>query len=255
MVQPFVNYSHYREPEDFRRLVFFQETIIKQLGGTKGRILDLGCGNGNVSLQLAGVGFSVLGIDMSPETIAIAKARNVFPSNLEFRVQTAEAIEGLEQFDAIVCSEVLEHLYDPVSVMKTIHKLLKPGGVLCVSVPNGWGPRELLVTRPQQLIMKGALKGVYSGIKRMLGYKGVTGQSASGDLTHVQFFTKSSLTKLGKDAGFKTQSFGKVAFIAKVFPFSLLFRNHLRLQWWDCVWATYLPHYFASGFTMSFTKV
>ncbi len=250
----FVNYSHYREPEDFRRLVFFQDTLIKRFGGTNARVLDLGCGNGNVSLQLAGVGFKVLGVDLSPETIAIAQARNVFSENLEFRVLPAEEIETLEPFDAVICSEVLEHLYDPASVMRVINKLLKPDGVVCVSVPNGWGPRELLVTRPQQIILKSPIKKLYLGIKSLFGYKGVTGQSASGDLTHVQYFTKTALVRLGRDAGFKMLKFGKVAFIAKVFPLSLIFRSRLRLQWWDCVLATKLPHYFASGFTMSFVK-
>lgn len=250
----FVNYSHYREPEDFRRLVFFQETLLKRFPDAKARVLDLGCGNGNVSLQLAGVGFQVVGVDLSAETIAIAQARNVFPDNLEFRVLPAEEIENLEPFDAVICSEVLEHLYDPHAVMRTIYKLVKPEGVVCISVPNGWGPREVLVTRPMQFLMKGPLSGLVNGIKRMLGYKGVTGQSASGDLTHVQFYTKGAIVSMAQKAGFKLQSFGKVAFIAKVFPFSLIFRNHLRLQWYDCVVATKLPHFLASGFTASFTK-
>jgi hypothetical protein len=112
----------------------------------------------------------------------------------------------------------------------------------------------MLVTRPQQWLLKSPLNGLVNGIKRLLGYKGVTGQSASGDLTHVQYYTKNTLLSMAEKAGFKTASFGKVAFIAKVFPFSLLFRRHLRLQWWDCVLATKLPHYFASGFTASFVK-
>ena len=79
-------------------------------------------------------------------------------------------------------------------------------GILVVTVPNGKGPRELLITRPIQYLQQKnnfAWKLV-SSIKNRLGYKGITVQSSAGDLTHLQFYTYSSLKKLSEQHGFRS---------------------------------------------------
>ena len=111
-------------------------------------VLDVGCGNGVISRSLGSHGFNVKGIDVSEKTIEKAKALNKFP-NVKFEVISAEKLvaDG-NKYHAVICSEVLEHLNDPGSLLKVLYQVLNKNGVLIVTVPNGNGPRELLVTRP-----------------------------------------------------------------------------------------------------------
>ena len=64
----FKNNTSYTREEDLKRLKFIQEAILK-LNNPKANVLDVGCGNGNNSRQIASLGFKVLGIDISKATI------------------------------------------------------------------------------------------------------------------------------------------------------------------------------------------
>ncbi|MFT5336553.1 MAG: 2-polyprenyl-3-methyl-5-hydroxy-6-metoxy-1,4-benzoquinol methylase [Luteibaculaceae bacterium] len=62
--------------------------------------------------------------------------------------------EQTEQFDGIICSEVLEHLKDLGALVQSFSPWIKPGGTLIAPVPNGQSPREVLVTKQVPLIQK-----------------------------------------------------------------------------------------------------
>ncbi len=245
----FVNHSKYQAPEDIKRLAFICEAV-KDYVRPGGQVLDVGCGNGNIAYQMGALGYKVLAIDMSADSIAKAQEVNGHP-NVEFRVTPAEAVDPALKFNAIICSEVIEHLTDPDTVVKTLKGMLAPEGALIITVPNGWGPREFLVTRPMQFLLtkNNLMSKIVIGLKRMMGYRGYTPQSSSGDLTHLQFFTKADLLKMYEKNGLKMVRFGHINFIEKVFPFSLVFRYSRTLQWLDCNVADVFPHYFTSGFT------
>lgn len=91
-----------------------------------GQILDVGCGDMLLSTRLPDYGWQ--GIDIN---IDVAKGKAV-KHDLESPPYPLEA----SSFDTIVCSEVMEHLFDPVKVTKEIRRLLKPGGAYIVSTPN-----------------------------------------------------------------------------------------------------------------------
>lgn len=245
----FKNHSKYQAPEDIKRLAFICEAV-KNYVKIGGQVLDVGCGNGNIAFQMGSLGYQVLAIDMSADSIEKAKQVNGHP-NVDFKVLPAEQVDPALKFQAIICSEVIEHLTDPESVIRTLKSMLAPNGALIITVPNGWGPREFLVTRPMQYILtkNNLISRIAIGIKRAMGYKGYTPQSSSGDLTHLQFFTKAALLRIYNKNGLKMVRFGHINFIEKVFPFSLVFRYSRKLQWWDCALADVLPHYFTSGFT------
>lgn len=98
--------------------------------------LDIGCGNGVVTLRLAeavGREGNVLGIDLNPEALEAARtaAQAAGYSNIEFRVQDiASLAEGRAQFDVITCRRVLMYLPDQVAALRALHAALRPGGVL-----------------------------------------------------------------------------------------------------------------------------
>ena len=206
---------------DIKRLNFIMGVLKAKL--PEGAVvLDVGCGNGIISRSLGSHGFNVKGIDVSEKTIEKAKALNKFP-NVKFEVISAEQLvaDG-NKYHAVICSEVLEHLSDPGSLLKVLYQVLNKNGVLIVTVPNGNGPRELLVTRPV-VALKRKNNWMWRFVKKMkkvFGYKGTTVQSDADNLTHIQFFTKSGLEQLAGANNFKIVRFGKTNFIEDVFPFS-----------------------------------
>lgn len=243
----YVQYTTYTEPEDLKRLDFIVNNIRMEVPA-KASILDIGCGNGNISLALGSLGYTVKGIDISETSIKNSQQRNKF-SNVHFQTQDAEDLPSQNvSFDAIVCSEVLEHLQQPEKLISIIHLLLKPKGVLIVTVPNGYGPRELLVTRPVIWLVKNGVGGFIDKTKNALKYSNSTVQSDNQDLTHIQFFRKKTLAKILHKYAFESKIWGKANFIEKVFPFSFVTNRVVFLKKWDCKLADYLPLWCSSGF-------
>ncbi len=239
----------YERIADQKRLNFIAQAVASK-AGQHGKVLDVGCGNGIISIQLGKLGFNVTGIDVSDKTIETARKNNPFP-NVQFRVQSAEQLVASgELFDVIVCSEVLEHLDNPGTLLKTLHQSLKEDGILIVTVPNGHGPREAFVTKPVLKMRKnnGILWRGVSKVKKMMGYSGTTVQSAADNLDHVQFFSRKDLHKLSKENKFKIVKFGKANFIEDVFPFSFFTKRIKALQKLDCKVADMLPYAFTGGF-------
>ena len=66
-----------------------------------------------------------------------------------------ELVADEEKYHAVICSEVLEHLHEPGKLLAVLHAILHDDGVLLVTVPNGTGPRELLITRPIIFLKRG----------------------------------------------------------------------------------------------------
>ncbi|OJJ16410.1 hypothetical protein BKI52_34550 [marine bacterium AO1-C] len=241
----------YTQAEDLKRMNFIV-TQVAEHTSKDAKILDVGCGNGNMSLALGANGCEVLGVDISPKAIFYAQKRNPYP-NVFFAVKDVNTlIADGKKYDAIVCSEVLEHLQHPEKLLQEIRKLLTPNGVLVVTVPNGKGPRERLVTRPVQWLYahQPKLWSLLTRIKARLGYQNTTTQSLAEDLQHVQFFSKRALRKLAKAEGFEIKTWKAANFIEAVFPLSFLTKRWKALQRFDCQVADKLPVGWSSGFYM-----
>jgi 2-polyprenyl-3-methyl-5-hydroxy-6-metoxy-1,4-benzoquinol methylase len=171
--------------------------------------------------------------------------------NVRFKnIAAEELIAASEFFDLVICSEVIEHLDTPSVVVEALRLLINKSGILIVTVPNGFGPRELFITKPLQW-MKSKTPSVYGAVnsfKKALGFSGATVQSDAENLTHVQFFTKRSLINLISKNELKLIQFGTSNFIEGVFPYSLLAKRSNKLQSLDCWMADQLPDQMASGF-------
>lgn len=238
----------YKRIEDFKRLEFIKQTI-EQRGTEKLSVLDVGCGNGNISRYIGSLGHSVVGIDASASSIKKAKSLNTLP-NVIFMNIPAEELDEETKYDLIICSEVIEHLHIPSLVLKTLSTKLNEDGTLIITVPNGYGPRELFITQPVQFIMKHlpSMFRVLNQFKKILGFKGTTLQSDAEDLKHIQFFTKRSLINLATSNNLTLTTFRASNFFEGVFPYSILAKRSKLLQRLDCWMADQLPHQFASGF-------
>jgi 2-polyprenyl-3-methyl-5-hydroxy-6-metoxy-1,4-benzoquinol methylase len=240
---------------DIKRLDFIADVLSQSLP-TGATVLDVGCGNGIISRSLGRKGFKVLGIDVSEKAIEKAKQLNDL-SNVNFQVMSAEQLAvSSEKYHAVVCSEVLEHLHEPQKLLQVLYQSLKTEGVLIVTVPNGKGPREVLVTKPTQNLRRknNWMWRFVQWIKKVFGYGGTTVQSSADDLTHIQFFTKRTLEQLANETSFRIIRFGKTNFIEDVFPFSIFTKRIKFLQKLDCAVAEKLPYTMNGGFVTVWKK-
>lgn len=101
--------------------------------------LDAGCGSGVLSRELVAFGAIGKGIDASPAMVELAASE----SKLNSQIFSFECVDGLEEIDVetssldgVLCSSVLEYVDSPSCVLAEFSRLLKPGGVLILSVPN-----------------------------------------------------------------------------------------------------------------------
>lgn len=235
---------------DRKRLAFILDRLGVSLP-SGARVLDLGCGNGIITEALGKAGFQVTGLEPSSEAIRRARHEHGHENVEYLQGELGDQTFPTRGFDAIVCSEVLEHVPDPIALLNQMQPLIRPGGRLILTVPNGRGPRELLVTRPvQALICNPVGKRLISWSKKLLGYSGTTVQSDAEDLTHLHFFTVSRLRRMAASTGFHVEEIVAANFLEQVFPFSLLTRRSIFLQKLDCRIADHLPLALSSGFMM-----
>jgi SAM-dependent methyltransferase len=100
---------------------------------SRGRLLDFGCGNGNFLERMRRLGWQVTGVDAS--VAAVRRLQNEL--GLDARLGTlphAELAAG--SFDLVTMWQSLEHVHQPLPVLREAQRLLVPGGMLVVSVPN-----------------------------------------------------------------------------------------------------------------------
>ncbi|MFJ7825273.1 class I SAM-dependent methyltransferase [Psychrobacillus sp. NPDC096623] len=99
-------------------------------------VLELGCGDGEMTLLLADSFKSVTVVDGSETMLNECKIRLENKNNIEYHKSYFEDYKSDKKFDVIIMSHVLEHLDNPVQVLQKISSLLKEDGVLLIAVPN-----------------------------------------------------------------------------------------------------------------------
>jgi 2-polyprenyl-3-methyl-5-hydroxy-6-metoxy-1,4-benzoquinol methylase len=105
---------------------------IVEENGIKGRVLDFGAGTGELINLLSRMnGIEMHGADIMPRPAGIPDAVIWSEADLNEELELRD-----EAFDAVICSEVIEHLENPRSVFRGIARLLRPGGKLVLTTPN-----------------------------------------------------------------------------------------------------------------------
>lgn len=101
--------------------------------GEKGRLLDIGCGNGQFLDRMRQLGWEVVGVEPDGKAVSAARERyrlEVFHGSLE------EAKFPDRYFDAITMNHVIEHVLEPIGLFRECRRVLRPGGTLVVVTPN-----------------------------------------------------------------------------------------------------------------------
>jgi SAM-dependent methyltransferase len=103
-------------------------------GGRPARVLDVGCGEGHLAVELVGAGLQVVGIDVAEEPLRRARARH--PA-LDLRLVPAEGPWSLADasFDVVWAGETIEHVADTAGWLSEVRRVLRSGGSLLLSTP------------------------------------------------------------------------------------------------------------------------
>lgn len=159
----------------------------KFMENNSGKLIDIGCGRGDMLKAFANVGMDVIGSDVSPAASKHCEPHPVVLANLEqdsVSILESMGIES-ESLGFVFSKSLIEHLNNPLPVLEAAHELLKPGGVAVIMTPSWvhtkWGPFYL-------------------------------------DYTHVTPFTAPSLKDAMRFAGFKNvnvQHFYQLPFVWK----------------------------------------
>ena len=148
------NFKFFKEYMDYP-FVYFKNI-------NKGKFLELGSGNGDMLNQFKNLGFDTEGLDLDPKAVKNAKQKNlkIYHGNIFSR-----KFKG-NTYDVIFSSHFIEHVPDPISVMKESLRILKKGGAFMAITPNTssflhrllkWRwlgldpPRHLHMFNPEQL--------------------------------------------------------------------------------------------------------
>lgn len=155
------------------------------------RILDIGCGTGNITIPLGTIPNSeVLGIDVHNPTLDIARQHNQLP-NVKFRYAQLEACD-ISHFDILIMTEVLEHIAPYHKILAYMGRNMRPDALLLLTIPNGRGPFEISQI-PVYMLRRLGLNVWVSRVKQWLGK--VEPYSQNYDTPHVNFFTRSGIIR------------------------------------------------------------
>ncbi len=130
---------NYKTKRFIERKLILINSINKRLK-KKSRILDVGCGPGIISIEIAKLGYDVVGFDGSKKMIEYAKKlkhKNKI-QNIEFyKANIHDELKSISSnFDGVIFSSVLEYLENYEEIIQLTHKLLKTNGFLFASMPN-----------------------------------------------------------------------------------------------------------------------
>jgi 2-polyprenyl-3-methyl-5-hydroxy-6-metoxy-1,4-benzoquinol methylase len=152
------------------------------------RVLDLGCGNGSLTQEIARHGYEVIGVEESLSGIEAARQKNSLASCqfLQGSIYNLPYDRLGKPFDVVIAAEVIEHLLYPRELIRSARKCLKPNG-------------RLIVTTPYH--------GYWKNLALAISGKIDAHFTALWDGGHIKFFSVKTLSLLLEQEGFADTQF------------------------------------------------
>jgi SAM-dependent methyltransferase len=189
--------------------------ILRQSGTESGLVVDLGCGGGIWARELSHAGYNVLGIDISPSMIEIA--RNRVPE-ADFRVESLLRAK-LPECDAVTSlGECLNYLFDSRNSMPQLRRLfrriytsLKPGGVFVFDIAEpgrGKGPRQKHIEGNDWAVLVDVSEDAQTQrlTRRITSFRKVGELYKRDEEVHrLQLYRRSDIAKELREAGFRVR--------------------------------------------------
>ncbi|MDT0677924.1 class I SAM-dependent methyltransferase [Autumnicola musiva] len=134
----------------------YGESLVDLLDPNKNeKILDLGCGTGELTNQISKLSKEVIGIDKSPEMIKSAKENF---ATINFQIGSAENIKSTEEFDAVFSNATLHWVKDYQAAIQSIYESLKPGGRFVAEFGGRGNVETIIYSLRNSLAQNGYLK-------------------------------------------------------------------------------------------------
>lgn len=176
------------------------------------QLLDIGCSSGGfgAAIRKRIPGCEVWGVEMDPVAAREASDRLNRVLNVPFDANTALPAGA---FDVVTMNDSLEHIYDTDGTLQAVKKLLRPGGLLILSLPN-----IAFFVHNWNLLMKNRWDYTDDGLL---------------DRTHVKFFTADSITKILRSHGYTVELVRGLPMGKPPLKWRILFKLFpKRTHWW-----------------------
>ena len=147
------------------------------------KVLDVGCGGGILAESMAQRGAQVTGIDLARKSLKVAQLHSLESGvSVEYRCVAVEdlADEAPGSFDVVTCMEMLEHVPDPESVVRSCARLVKPGGWVFFSTLNRNAKAYLLAVVGAEYVLNMLPRGTHE---------------------YARFLKPSELSRMARNAG------------------------------------------------------
>lgn len=162
----------YTDVEEYPSLVLRHNYILDMLDKKNKRVLDIGCGPGEMMIDLMSRGYEVVGVDIAEGMLAVAK------ENIQKRLPTKKFtlklgdIERLDfedkEFDYVICAGVIEYLETDAKAISELNRVLKVGGRILISVRNRFCPARVLDTIMDPVKNSSVGRSFITGVKRKI---------------------------------------------------------------------------------------
>lgn len=167
-----------------------------------GAVLDIGCGAGSVTAELARRGHVVHGIDILPAAVDRARGRGLL-------ARTHDVQQGLpyddHAMDAVVALDILEHVLDPLALLREIHRVLRPGGFVVTALPCHFDILQRIRT-------------LFTGSVVSYEHLAYDPRLTAWDYYHVRFFTQREAAAFVTSTGLEIEAREHRPIVSVAFP-------------------------------------
>ena len=192
------------------------QTLFKYVSLRGQRVLDLGCGNGCYTKEMAQYARSVVGVDVELSNLAS------FQEHIPRLVGIGENLPfATASFDIVTMIEVLEHTTDDRAVLAECHRILRPGGCLALFVPNKLYPME---SHPCHIAKH--------SIGRNVPFVSWLPDSLRKNLCFARIYSKRRLLGMARQQGFTAEKIGYVYPPIDTFPLPQKLKHLYRNLAW-----------------------
>jgi 2-polyprenyl-3-methyl-5-hydroxy-6-metoxy-1,4-benzoquinol methylase len=169
----------------------------RRLQPPAGRVLDIGCGRGQLGAAVRSLGWEIWGVEQSGDACETADKRlhRLIRADLH-DLDRVQAAIGDARFDGLIFSDVLEHVYDPRTVLENYLAFVKPGGRVFISVPN------MVVWTNRLKLLFGRVTYDDTGVM---------------DRTHIRFFTFKTARQLAAASGCQVERVASTPYLVRAF--------------------------------------
>lgn len=172
--------DYYNKRENYKMGGMRKSLILSLIPDNVGMALDIGCANGELAEVLQEKGWKVTGTDVSK--VAVEESKKFLTDGHCFDIEKEWPKELLDKkFDLVVASEILEHIFEPITFLKKVRPLVAPGG-------------KVVITTSNVLFWKNRFKMLFGKFE----YE----KAGLMDYGHVRFFTAHTIKSALREGGF-----------------------------------------------------